>query len=143
MVRDTKKVIHILQLKLLIRFAQAIVNSSKKEVIQTWKYLVHYCRAFKKSGPKYPNSWERTQRKCNVFSLIFYIKRRLTKVVSRSSEGHLLWLWTQIPQIKVRESYIERHCRCLTFDASVFENWGKSRKNPNKGHGYTEIHPYC
>ena len=40
------------------------------------------------------------------------------------SEGHLLksiWgigkiygVWTQVPQIKVRESYIESHCRCLT-----------------------------
>ena len=24
---------------------------------------------------------------------------------------------------------------------SVFGNWDKSRKKPNKGHGYTEIHP--
>ena len=86
------------------------------------------------------------------------------------SEGHLLksiWgigkiygVWTQVPQIKVRESYIESHCRCLTQllmlnETSVRSSEGlliipvleylgigaSQGKNPNKGHGYTEIHP--
>ena len=58
MVRDTKKVIHILQLKFLIRFAESLFkpkgNSSKK------LYTVESIRdisvgQFRKSGPKYPN----------------------------------------------------------------------------------------
>ena len=63
MVRDTKKVIHILQLKFLIRFAQALFkpkgNSSKKSYTLEgiWDITVDQLR---KSGPKYSNSWEST-----------------------------------------------------------------------------------
>ena len=76
------------------------------------------------------------------------------QVVSRSSIccrvfGALrkFGVWTQIPQIKVRESYIESHSRCLTQllmlnEALVCLGIGASQgKNPNKGHEYTEIHP--
>ena len=63
-------------------------------------------------------------------------------------------------QIKVGNSYIECHCRCLTQllvlnEASVRQSEGRliipvlvylgigtsPGKNPNKGHRYTEIHP--
>ena len=64
------------------------------------------------------------------------------------------------PQIKLRKSFIESHCRCLTqllmlneTSLRPSEEWliipvllylgiGASQgKNPSKGHGYTEIHP--
>ena len=101
---------------------------------------------------------------------MFHIQRRLTQVVSRSSEGHLLYsiwdikkilgVWTQMCQIKVRKSYIESHCRSLTqflilnetsvrpsegrlnIPVLVFLGIGASQgKTPSKGHRYAEMHP--
>ena len=73
-----------------------------------------------------------------------------------------IWgVWTQVYQIKVRKSYIERHCRRVTQRLILNEtsvrpcegqliipvlvylggNGATQGKTPNKGHRYTEIHP--
>ena len=60
-----KKIINILQLRFLIRFAQALFNpkgNSSKNLCTLegiWDITVGQ---FRKCGPKYPNSWERTYK---------------------------------------------------------------------------------
>ena len=65
MIRDTKKIISILQLKFLIRFAQALFNpkgNSSKNLYTLESIWGITVGQFRKSRPKYPNSWERTYK---------------------------------------------------------------------------------
>ena len=168
MIRDTKKIISILQLKFLISFAQALFNpkgNSSKDLYTLegiWGNLEN-------PGLNTPIHGK-GHIKVKVFSLIFHIQQPFTQVFSMSSEGHLLYsirsieknwaVLTQMHQIKVRKLYTESHCRCLTqllmlnetsvrpsegrlvIPVLVYLGIGASQgKKTNKGHGYTEIHP--
>ena len=65
MVRDTKKVIHIFQLKFLIRFAKVLFKpkgNSSKELYTLEGIRNITAGQFRKTGPKYPNSWESTHK---------------------------------------------------------------------------------
>ena len=60
-----KKIISILKLKFLIRFAQALFNpkgNSSKNLYTLESIWGITVGQFRKSGPKYPNSLERTYK---------------------------------------------------------------------------------
>ena len=65
MVKDIKKIMQILQLKFLIRFAEALFNpkGNSSEKLYTLEGIRDITVGqFRKFGPKYSNSWESTRK---------------------------------------------------------------------------------